>query len=197
VTFEPANFYRQRQRALNMTISANGAVGKKPAASASGQPGKDSRPHYYAGAGPSIKFSDRLQLRQGTPELDLLRGDTVTGGGTPRVTSYYYAGIGYLGNGASIDGWYQSSNRVRNDNAASDLFFAPIFKLNVAAFISLHHFFRKQEWTSHTQLRLEFQNVTDARQRVRDRNGNVPNRFQPDYLDPIGRTVKLTLRKTI
>jgi hypothetical protein len=196
-TFQPTNFYRQRQRALNMTISANGAVGKKPTASPSGEPGRDNRPNYYAGAGPAIKFSNRLQLRPRTPELDLLHGDTVTGGGTPRVTSYFYGGIGYLGNGASIDGWYQSSNRVRSDNPASDLFFSPIFKLNVAAFISLHHFLRKQEWTSHTQLRLEFQNVTDAHQRVRDRNGRMPNRFQPDYLDPIGRTVKLTLRKTI
>jgi hypothetical protein len=37
----------------------------------------------------------------------------------------------------------------------------------------------------------------DSHQHVRDRNGRVPNRFQQDYLDPIGRTVKLTLRKTL
>jgi Na+/H+-translocating membrane pyrophosphatase len=38
-------------------------------------------------------------------------------------------------------------------------------------------------------------NLTDARQQVRDRNGIVPNRLQPDYLDAIGRTTTITLRK--
>ena len=103
--------------------------------------------------------------------------------------------IGFLGNGVGIDGWYQDGSRVRSDNPASDLSFSPIFKLNMHAFISVHHFLRKQEWTRHTQLRVEVNNATDARQRVRDGYGRVPNRFQPDYLDPIGRTVKLTLRK--
>jgi hypothetical protein len=37
--------------------------------------------------------------------------------------------------------------------------------------------------------------VGDAHQHVHDGNGRTPNRFQPDYLDPLGRTVKLTLRK--
>jgi len=30
-----------------------------------------------------------------------------------------------------------------------------------------------------------------------NRNGRVPNRFQRDLIDPIGRTVKLTLRKLV
>jgi iron complex outermembrane receptor protein len=197
VTFQPTNFHRERQRTLNLTISANGAVGRKPPAGKSGEPPKDNRPYYYAGAGPAIRFSDRLELRPGTSVLDLLRGDTVTGGGTPRVTSYFYGGIGYLGNGANIDGWYQSSNRVRSDNPSSDLFFAPFFKVNVGVFVSVHHFLPKEEWTRHTQLKLELGNVTDARPRVHDRNGREPYRLQPDFLDPIGRTVKLTLRKTL
>jgi hypothetical protein len=157
----------------------------------------DDRPHYWAGAGPKIWFSDRLQLRPGTPVLDLLGGDTIKGWGMPRVTSYFYGGINYLGNGANIDGWYQGGARVRGGNAASDLSFSGIFKLNIGAYISVHHFLRKQEWTRHMQLKLDVENVLDAHQHVRDRNGRVPNRFQQDYLDPIGRTVKLTLRKTL
>ena len=129
--------------------------------------------------------------------LDLLGGDTVKGWGMPRVTSYFYSGINYLGNGANIDGWFQGRARVLGGSTASDLSFSGIFKLNVGAYISVHHFLRKQEWTRHLQLKLDVENVTDAHQDVRDRNGRVPNRFQPDYLDPIGRTVKLTLRKTL
>jgi iron complex outermembrane receptor protein len=195
VTFAPTNFYRERQRTLNLTLSANGPVGKKPAPKA-GKDGKDAaRPFFYGGVGPVIHFSDRLQLQPGTPVLDLLAGDTVKGWGQPSVTAYFYSGLGYLGNGISIDGWFQGGGRVRSDNAASDLSFGPIFKVNVGLFVSVRHFLPKQKWTSHTQLRLDVSNVTDDQQHVRDANGRVPNRFQPDLLDPIGRTVKLTLRK--
>jgi outer membrane receptor protein involved in Fe transport len=190
-TFHPTNFYREVQRRLNMTISAGGPIGKKP----SDPDAKDSRPHFYAGAGPVLWFTDELQLRPGTPVLDIRHGDTVKGWGMPHATSYFYGGVGYLGNGANIDGWYQGSARVRTDNPASDLYFSGIFKLNVSAFISVHHFLPNWKWTSHTQLKLAVENVTDAHQDVHDRNGRTPNRFQPDFLDPVGRTVKLTLRK--
>ena len=196
VTFQPTNFYRERQRALKLTLSASGTVGKKRGSVEGGDKGKgDGRAHFYAGAGPVLWFSDRLQLRSGTRELDLLRGDTVKGWGLPRVTSYFYGGIGYGGNGLSIGGWYQGSSRVRSDNPASDLFFSGIFKLNLGAYISVHHFLPKQDWTRHVQLKLDVENVGDAHQHVHDGNGRTPNRFQPDYLDPLGRTVKLTLRK--
>jgi len=198
ITFQPTNFYRERQRALNLTLSANGAIGSKPPPPKPGEKEKsDSRPRYWAGAGPTIKFSDRLQLRPGTPVLNLLRGDTVTGGGTSRVTGYFYGGIGYLGNDINIDGWYQASQRVRSDNPASDLFFSPLFKVNMSAAVSVHHFLRKQQWTRHMQVKIEVENVTDAHVSVHDRNGRTPNRFQPDLIDPIGRTVKLTLRKLL
>jgi hypothetical protein len=193
VTFQPTNFYQRTQRALNLTIAANGPVGKKPA-----EEDKDgARPYFYAGAGPTVRFTDRLELRPGTPALDLLHGDTVTGGGTPRLTSYFYGGIGYLGNGVSIDGWYQGSARVLTGISASDLYFSPLFKLNVGLFISVHHFLPKEGWTRHAQLRLDVSNITDAREHVRDGNGQVPNRFQADYLDPLGRIVKLTIRKLL
>jgi len=78
-----------------------------------------------------------------------------------------------------------------------DLYISPLFKLNVGLFISVHHFLPKEGWTRHAQLRLDVSNITDAREHVRDGNGQVPNRFQADYLDPLGRIVKLTLRKLL
>lgn len=197
VTFLPTNFYRERHKLLHMTISASGNIGPKPPENSDGSGKGGARPHFYAGAGPTIHFSDLLQLRAGAPVLDILRGDTVKGWGMPRVTSYFYGGIGYLGNGISIDGWYQGPSRVRSDLAASDLYFSGIFKLNVGAFISVHHFLRALTWTSHTQLRLDVSNVTDAHQHVHDGTGAMPYRFQPALLDPTGRTVKLTLRKLL
>lgn len=198
IRFQPTNFYRERQRTLNMTLSANGAIGGKPPPPRPGAKDKsDSRPRYWAGAGPSIKFRDRLQLRPGTPVLNPLGGDTVTGGGTSRISGYFYAGMGYLGNDFSIDGWYQGSQRVRSGNPASDLSFSPLLKVNMSAALSVHHFLPKQKWTRHLQIKFEVENVTDAHVSVHDRNGRVPNRFQQDLIDPIGRTVRLTLRKLL
>ena len=192
-SFQPTNFTRHRQQSLNMTVSASGAIGKKHEQ----KPGSsgDGRAHFYAGAGPVIRFSDRLQLRPGTREFDLLHGDSIVGSGMSRVTAYYYSGIGYLGNDLTIGGWYQGSQRVRSAIPASDLYFSSLFKVNVGVAISVHHFTPKMNWTHHLQVKVDIENATDAHVHVHDRNGLVPNRFQPDYLDPIGRTVKLTLRK--
>lgn len=192
--FQPLNFYRQRQRSLNVTLAANGPIGPKPAEPKAGEKPK-SRPNFWAGIGPTFKFTDRLELQRGAPPLNLLDGDTITGWGTPRVQGYFYGGINYLGNGMNVDGWFQGSNRVRSDNPASDLFFSPIFKMNMSAYVSVHHFLKKQDWTKHTQVRVEVSNVTNARQHVRNRDGDRPYRFQLGYMDPIGRTVKLSVRK--
>jgi hypothetical protein len=194
VTYQPANFYRERTRDLNITLNANGSVGRKK----QGKDGKDAgRPYYYAGAGPIIHLSDKLQLRPGTPVLDILAGDTFKGWGSPRVTSYFFGGIGYLGNSVSIGGWYQGGARVRSDRPESDLYFSGVFKLNLTGTLSVHHFTPHTPWTSHLQLKLEVENALDLHQHVHDANGNEPRAFQQDYLDPIGRTVKFTIRKLL
>ncbi len=42
---------------------------------------------------------------------------------------------------------------------------------------------------------LNVQNIFNDRMAVRDRNGTVPYRFQPAFLYPFGRIVRLTVRK--
>ncbi|MES2441418.1 MAG: TonB-dependent receptor [Pseudomonadota bacterium] len=199
VEYRPINFSLERQRTLNLTVTANGKLGTPPPPSPPPPPGTRSEPPpqppgYYAGIGPCIKFSDRLQLRPGAPELDLLAGDTVRGWGMPRVYGYAYGGFYHRGNGMRFSAWYQAPNRVRSAAAAADLRYASIFKLDVGAYINISSLL-KLGWQRRMRLALDVTNITDSRQRVRDGNGTVPNRFQPDYIDPVGRTVTLTLRK--
>ena len=40
-------------------------------------------------------------------------------------------------------------------------------------------------------------NLFDSRQRVRDAAGNTPVSYQPDYLDPLGRTIRIGIRKLL
>lgn len=194
--FRPLNLYREEQRTLNFTISANGRIGKPPPRPKPGEKPAQPRPaFYYGGIGPSVKLSDRLQLRPGAPVFDVLGGDTITGSGTPRVFGYAYGGFNIWGNGLQFDGWYGGGSRVRSPNPATDLRFSPMLRLNIGATISVHHFLRDQDWTKKLQLKLDVSNITDSRYRVRDGNGRVPFRYQSDLLDATGRTVSLTLRK--
>lgn len=55
----------------------------------------------------------------------------------------------------------------------------------------------REKWARRLRLGVDVSNVTDARPEVTDRNGMIPSRFKPHYLDPIGRTATLTLRKLL
>ena len=50
-------------------------------------------------------------------------------------------------------------------------------------------------WLRGTQLRVGVDNIFDSKQRVRDAAGFVPVNYQPDLLDPQGRTVRVSIRK--
>ncbi len=196
VAYRPINILRERQRTLNLTINASGQIGKAPLLRAPGAaPTPDTRPSFYAGAGPSYKFSDRLQIKPGSAEFDLLRGDTISGYGTARASGYAYGGINYLGHGLTFDMWYGGASRARSPNPAADLRISPILKANIGSTISLERVLKHEDWARTLQLKLDINNVSDARPRVRDGNGDLPNRFQRDYLDPVGRMVTLSLRK--
>lgn len=194
VAFRPINVFRERQRTLNITLAANGQLGRaKPPATPDGRP--PDRPTFYGGIGPTVRFADRIELRPGAPTLDLLGGDTLSGGTTQRLAGYGYGGLSYLGNGGTFDFYCTGGATIRGSVAASTLRFAPLCKINVTGSLSIHHLLPRQDWARHLGFKLEVANITAARQRVRDATGIVPYRYQPDLLDAVGRSVVLSLRK--
>ena len=50
-------------------------------------------------------------------------------------------------------------------------------------------------WLRGTSVRLEVDNLLNARPRVRDGNRATPLSYQPGLLEPTGRTIGITLRK--
>ena len=48
-------------------------------------------------------------------------------------------------------------------------------------------------WETH----LGVENIFDQRLKVRDGLGETPLSYQPDYLDPLGRTFRISLRKIL
>lgn len=94
--------------------------------------------------------------------------------------------------------WYEAANRVRSIDPAADLRFSSIFKLEVDASARLGGLLKNQAWAPQLRLSPDVGNLTNARQQVRDGDGGgtLPNRVQPGYPDPIGRTATITLRKS-
>jgi len=53
----------------------------------------------------------------------------------------------------------------------------------------------KHPWLRGSQVRLEIDNLLDSKPKVRNAAGSVPLNFQPDLLDPLGRTIMISFRK--
>jgi outer membrane receptor protein involved in Fe transport len=62
-------------------------------------------------------------------------------------------------------------------------------------FADLQDRFPNAPWARDIRVSLTVANLLNDRQQVRDASGKTPLIYQPAYLDPLGRTVSLSLRK--
>lgn len=194
IAYRPINLYRERRQALVLTLNGYGMIGRTHPAPG---PGKKPPPraNVYGGIGPTLLIEDRVTLRPGTAPLDLLAGDTLSSWVKPRLAGYGYGGVGYRGSSAAFDFYCTGSARIQGGVAASTLAFAPMCKINGSVTLNPHALFLRQGWSRNLTFKLETANLTNTRQRVRAADGSIPYRYQRDLLDPIGRTVRLSLRK--
>ena len=146
----------------------------------------------------TLRLKDEVRIRPGLPKLDFLDGDAAeSGGGTPRHKIEVDAGYYNNGLGARLSGNWQSASKVTGGDSGT-LRFSPLAKVNFSLFANLGDrldLVMKHPWLRDTQLRLGVDNIFDTKQKVRDATGGVPVNFQPDLLDPQGRTIRISLRK--
>jgi iron complex outermembrane recepter protein len=141
-------------------------------------------------------FRDRLVLSPGRPALDLLGGDTLGGRPQSRHQVEFNAGVVDNGVGLRASGEFQSAARVDGAGTATGaLRFGALATLDLRLFANLQQRLPLKPWARGTRVTLAVQNVLGTRQRVRDASGATPLAYQPGYLDPLGRTVTLSLRK--
>ncbi|MGU3392054.1 TonB-dependent receptor [Sphingomonas sp. M1A8_2b] len=206
----PVNIAREREKKMQVTLSLSTPIGRAPkpptppvaAATTTAKesatpppPPPKPRPQIYVSMTTTWRLDDRLALRNDLPALDLLDGDTLTGtGGRPRWESELNLG-GSLGPASiGVYGRLQGPTRIRSDLAASDLRFSgrtwlvPYGSLKVDQMV-------KRPWARNTTVQLTIENLLNDRIGVRDRLGRTPNRFQGAYIDPLGRSIRLGLRK--
>jgi hypothetical protein len=146
----------------------------------------------------TITFVDRVTIAPGLPKVDYLHGDAASSlGGTPRHQVEAQGGWYNNGFGARVSANWRSGTRVES-LTGDDLKFSPLATFDLRLFANLGEQFdlvAKNPWLRGTQVRFEANNIFDAKPRVRDGAGNVPFNYQPDLLNPIGRTVMISIRK--
>jgi hypothetical protein len=138
------------------------------------------------------------------PVLDLLDGSaTGNRGGQPQHSIEARAGIGKNGLGARLSLNWQSGTRVLTDPSGAtispdDLFFSELATIDLRLFADLgqrRDLVRRLPLLRGTRISLAIDNITNSRLDVRDRNGVVPIGYQRDLIDPLGRTIRVSLRK--
>ena len=150
------------------------------------------------------RLQEQILIRDGVPLFDLL-GGSATGnrGGQPRHEIEMRAGAANGGLGGRLSLNWQSATRVLNDPSGAtqspdDLFFSGLTTINLRLFADLGQrpeLVRRARWMRGMRISLAISNIADTRLVVRDRSGATPLGYQRDQLDPLGRSLTLSLRK--
>lgn len=148
----------------------------------------------------TVALTDQVVIRDGLPVLDLLDGSaTGSRGGSSRHQIEVRTGLVRDGIGLRLNADWQSATRVNGGTTgAGQLRFDDFTTVNLRLFANLgpqFKFVRDNRWLAGTRIVLSVDNVFDSRLKVTDGTGEVPYSYQSALLDPVGRTVRISVRK--
>ncbi|MFV0625334.1 TonB-dependent receptor [Sphingomonas sp. ac-8] len=146
------------------------------------------------------QFENSILIREGLPELDLLDGSaTGSRGGQPRHRVELQGGYVVNGIGARVNANWQSATEVNGGaDGGERLRFGALATANLRLFANLGQqpaLVRDHPWLRGTRVTFSVDNLFDRRQRVTNAAGEVPLSYQPGFVDPLGRTVRISVRK--
>ncbi|MGK6320013.1 hypothetical protein [Sphingomonas sp. DT-204] len=202
VDARPINITRDLSEQLTTSLVLRLSTGRRP---------KGARP---AGTGaPLARIADPVQLslsinhrwqlrselliRPGIPVFDRLGGD----GAQPRHNVSIQLVAGKRGIGATLNGNWQSAAYVRNTaspGGRNDFRYPSTTQFNLGMFIEPERLMaqaEKDSLLSNLRITLDVQNLFDSYRRVTLSDGSTPAGFSRDEIDPLGRTIRLGIRK--
>jgi hypothetical protein len=146
---------------------------------------------------------NQILIRDGVPVVDLLHGSAVgNNGGQPQHQLQATAALFKDGIGLRAEANWQSGTTVRGGpngqgGVTDDLRFSSLATFNLRLFADLGQtkLGRAHPWMRGFRVSLGVDNVFDRRLRVTNSTGATPISFQPDLLDPLGRSVRISIRK--
>jgi hypothetical protein len=145
----------------------------------------------------TLTFADELVIGPGLPVLDYLGGEVLSAsGGRPRHLVEVESGYYNNGLGVRLTGDWRSATRLTS--TGDDLRFSPYATFNLRAFANLGErldLVTRVPFLRGSSVRVEVNNIFNARPEVNGASSTIPFAYQPDRLEPIGRTVGITFRK--
>lgn len=192
----PVNISQDRTRTLVSGLTLR--YTERPRISGGGP----SRPNGFRPWTLSLSVNHNWQLGSETvirPDLPVL--DRLRGSGQPRHTVALGLVIGRDGLGATVNGNWSSGARVRPQGTAGEAVefrYAPSAVFNLGLFVEPERWIEgpdRQNRASPLRISLDIQNVLRGYRKVVVSDGPVPAGFGRDDIDPVGRTVRLSLRK--
>lgn len=150
----------------------------------------------------TYRIQDEITIRDGLPVLDLLDGAAIGArGGQSRNEIQFQAGLFKSGMGGFLNANWKESTRISGGTDASDdLTFSDLTTVNLNLFADLSSrqtWVAKYPWLKGARVSIGIENLFDQRLDVRDGLGETPLSYQPDYLDPLGRTFRVSFRKIL
>ena len=149
----------------------------------------------------TYRIQDEITIRDGLPVLDLLDGAaTGSRGGQSRNEVQLQMGLFKSGMGGFLNANWKEATRINGGDEASDLSFSDLTTVNLNLFADLssrHTWVAKYPWLKGARVSVGIDNIFDQKLDVRNGLGETPLSYQPDYLDPLGRTFRISFRKIL
>nr|WP_313417180.1 TonB-dependent receptor [Brevundimonas diminuta] len=150
----------------------------------------------------TYRIQDEITIRDGLPVLDLLDGAAIGArGGQSRNEVQLQMGAFKSGMGGFLNANWKESTRINGGSSPDDdLSFSDLTTVNLNLFADLssrESLVSRYPWLKGARISVGVENIFDQRLKVRDGLGETPLSYQPDYLDPLGRTFRISLRKIL
>lgn len=163
-----------------------------------GPGGDNGQGRYFVSLNHSIALENDIQLAPGGPIYDQLDGEVIGGGAVPKHTTRLEGGLFWGGYGARVTGSYIGEAVLRGSGlpGSSDLFFGDLATIDLRLFAELGQILKKEDgFLKNFRVSLVVNNLFDGQRKVVDSAGNVPDAYDPQRLDPVGRYWGIDLRK--
>jgi len=148
-----------------------------------------------------LRLRDETTPRHGLAPLDLLNGASTSRRGQPREELSFRLNAFRQGVGVNLNGaWRGASVIDAGPSNGGALRFEDQTTVNLSAFYEVPRDVKAgavSSWLAGARVTLAADNLFYSRPVAHDGKGATPQAYQADYLDPLGRTVKLTLRKSL
>jgi len=147
----------------------------------------------------TYRLQDEIVIRQGLPVIDQLDGGSTSARGVSRNEIQLQGGVFRNGFGGFVNANWRDGTRINGTTSNQDLSFSSQATVNLNMFADLN---ARTTWVAKfpilkgSRVSLGIENLFDTRVDVSS-SGPLPFTYQPDFLDPQGRIIRINLRKVL